>query len=309
MTQGRISANSISVFANMNIFIQLLINGLIAGSIYALVASGFSLIYSTNRFMHFAHGGTITVSAYILLTFFKLAGLNFYLSAILTVISAGILGYLMHAVLYMPLRKRGSSGAILLIASVGLMILLENLMLMIYGADVKSLKFIKIAKGMEIWGAIITPLQLVIIISSVVLLIGMAFFVKKSKLGSTMRAVADNPELAEISGISTSKIQGMSFVIGSAIAGFAAILIGLEQNIEPTMGLSLIIKGFTGAIIGGVTSLPGSIVGSYLLGLVENFGIWYLPSGYKDAISFVLLFVFLLWRPTGIFGINKGIKK
>ncbi len=293
----------------MDIFLQLLFNGLIAGSIYALVASGFSLIYSTNRFMHFAHGGTVTVSAYILLTLFQIWGLNFYFATALTVIAAGTLGYLMHVLLYQPLRKRGSSGAILLIASVGLMILLENLMLMIYGADVKSLKFIKIAKGMEFFGAIITPLQLIIVVSAILLFIAMMLFVRYSKLGTTMRAVADNPELAEVSGINTSRIQGLSFAIGSAIAGFAAVLIGLEQNIEPTMGFPLIIKGFTGAIIGGVTSLPGSIMGSYLLGLVENFGIWYLPSGYKDAIAFVILFIFLLWKPTGILGINKGIKK
>lgn len=293
----------------MDIFLQLLINGLIAGSIYALVASGFSLIYSTNRFMHFAHGGAITVSAYFIFTFFKLWGINFYIAGILTIIASGALGYLMHIGLYQPLKKRKSSNAVLLIASVGLMIFFENLVLLVYGADVKSLNFIRIAKGMEVFGAIITPLQVVIIISAFALLVGLWAFVRYTKLGKTMRAVADNPELAQVTGINTHRIHSWSFIIGSAIAGFAAILIALEQNIEPTMGLTLIIKGFTGAIIGGVTSLPGSILGSYLLGLVENFGIWYLPSGYKDAIAFVLLFVFLLWRPTGILGINKGNKE
>jgi len=292
----------------MSIFLQLLFNGLIAGSIYALVASGFSMIYSTNRFMHFAHGATVTVSAYLSYTLFSLWGLNFYLAALLTIILAGLLGFLMHKALFKPLKDRGSSAAVPLIASVGLMILLENLMLFIFGADVKSLNFIKIAKGLEIGGAIITPLQIIIIFSALGLLFALWLFVKYSKLGRVMRAVADNPELAKISGTNTHRIHSWSFIIGSALAGFAAILIALEQNIEPTMCLFLIIAGFTGAIIGGVTSLPGAILGSYLLGLVENFGIWYLPSGFKSAIAFVLLFVFLLWRPTGILGIKRGIK-
>ena len=129
---------------------------------------------------------------------------------------------------------------------------------------------------------------------------------KHTKFGTVLRAVADNPELARISGINPDRVFAQSFMLGSAIAGVAAILVALEQNIEPIMGTNLIVKGFTGAIIGGATSVPGAVLGSYLLGLVENFGIWFLPSGWKDAIAFALLFVFLLWRPTGIMGIYKG---
>ena len=131
---------------------------------------------------------------------------------------------------------------------------------------------------------------------------------KKTKIGKAMRAIADNRDVAEIIGISSEKIYSWSFVIGSAIAGVAAILISLEQNITPTMGTNLMIKGFAGAIIGGVGSVSGAILGSFLLGLVENFGIWFLPSGYKDAIAFILLFAFLLFRPQGILGIKNNQK-
>ena len=124
-----------------------------------------------------------------------------------------------------------------------------------------------------------------------------------------MRAVADNKELASIVGINPKKIAIYSFLIGSALAGIAGILIGLEQNMDPTMGTELMIKGFTGAIIGGIGSVAGAIPGSYLLGIAENFGIWYLPSGYKDAIAFVLLFIFLLFKPEGLFGVIKGVKE
>lgn len=291
------------------IFIQLLINGLIAGSIYALVATGFSLIYSTNRFVHFAHGAVVTVSAYFLYLLFSLWGVNFFIACLLTILFSGFVGWLIYRLLYSNLKKKGSSNTILLIASIGLLILLENLALIIFGADVKTLDLIKTAKGIEVFGAIITPLQIVIILSSLILLIALWIFIKRTKIGIALRAVADNPQLAKISGINTEKICSISFTVGSAIAGFASILIALESNITPTMGLGLMIKGFAGAIIGGMTSLPGAVLGSYLLGLVENFGIWYLPSGYKDAIAFVLLFIFLLIRPSGILGINKGIKE
>ncbi|MBU4360487.1 branched-chain amino acid ABC transporter permease [Candidatus Parcubacteria bacterium] len=287
-------------------FPQLLINGLIAGAIYALVASGFALIYSTCKFVHFAHGSTVAVAAYILYSLFSKLELNFWLAIILTVIFAGIFGWLINKIVYQQLRKRKASNVILLIASVGLLILIESLLLLIFGADVKTIGFIKIAKGLEIFGAIITPLQIVIIIISVLLLVLLFFFMKKTRLGKAMRAVADNKEVAEIVGISSKKIYTCSFVIGSAIAGVAGVLVGLEQNLEPMMGTNLMIKGFTGAIIGGVTSVPGAVLGSFLLGIVENFGIWFLPSGYKDAIAFVILFIFLIFRPQGILGIKRN---
>lgn len=291
------------------IFFQLLINGLIAGSIYALVAAGFSLIYSTNRFIHLAHGAVVTASGYFLFVLFTRFSVNFYLAAILAVGFGGAVGWLMYKLVYRPLERRGSSSAVLLIAGVGLLILLENLILLTFGAGVKTTGLIRVSRGVEFFGAIITPLQIVIIISSFILLILVWSFVRYSKLGKTMLAVADNPELAKISGINTEIIYSQSFLIGSAIAGFAGILVALEQNLEPLMGTPLIIKGFTGAIIGGITSLPGAVLGSYLLGAVENLGIWYLPSGWKDAIAFGLLFVFLLFRPSGILGISKGIRE
>jgi len=193
----------------------------------------------------------------------------------------------------------------MLIASIALLILFESLILLFFGADVKTINLIKVEKGLEFFGAIITPLQIVIIITSVVLLVLLFIFMKRTKLGKAMRAVSDNKDVAEIVGISSKRIFAWSFIIGSAVAGVAGILIGLEQNLEPTMGTNLMIKGFTGAIIGGIGSVPGAILGSFLLGLAENFGIWFLPSGYKDAIAFVILFAFLLFRPQGILGIKK----
>lgn len=291
-----------------SIFFQLLINGLIAGAIYALVASGFSLIYSTNKFVHFAHGGVIALSAYFFFWLFSSLGSNFVIAILLTVLFSALLGYLLNKIFYKPLRSKKSSPSILLIASIAILILLESLALLFFGADVKTIDFIKNSQGFEIFGAIITPLQIIIILVSAILFFALFILMKKTKTGKTMRAIADNRDVAEIIGISSEKIYSWSFVIGSAIAGIAAILISLEQNIEPTMGTNLMIKGFTGAIIGGVGSVPGAVLGSFFLGLAENFGTWFLPSGYKDAIAFILLFLFLLFRPQGILGIKNNQK-
>ncbi len=285
-------------------FLQLLINGLIAGAIYALVASGFSLIYSICKFVHFAHGAVIAVAAYILYALFSLLGMNFWLAVILTIILISIFGSVMNLI-YKQLRKRKASNVILLIASFALLILIESLILLFFGADVKTIGFIKIAKGLEILGAIITPLQIFIVISSFILFALLFFLMKRTKIGKAMRAVSDNKDVAEIVGISSERIYMWAFIIGSAIAGIGGILIALEQNLEPMMGTHLIIKGFTAAIIGGIGNIPGAILGAFLLGFSENFGIWFLPSGYKDAIAFVILFIFLLFRPQGILGIRK----
>lgn len=292
----------------MGIFSQLTVNGLIAGSIYALVASGFSLIYGTNKFMHFAHGVSVAVAGYILYSLFSLAGFSFYLAVLLTLILSGFFGLFMYRTVYLPMQNRNASNVVLLIASIGLLILFENLIQAIFGADVKVIGLLEVARGISLFGAIITPLQIWIIIISIILFFALYFFMKKTKLGRDMRAVADNKELSAIVGINYRRVADYSFIIGSVLAGIAGILIGLEQNLNPTMGTMLIIKGFTGAVIGGITSVPASILGSYLLGLAENYGIWFLPSGFKDAIAFGLLLIFLLFRPNGLFGLNKGVR-
>ena len=184
----------------------------------------------------------------------------------------------------------------------------ENLIQIIFGAEVKSIGFIEVREGINFLGFSITPLQIFIIAASAVIFVFLYFFMKKTEIGREMRAVADNKELASVVGINPIRIAGWSFFIGSLLAGIAGVLIGLEQSLYPRIGTSLIIKGFTGAVIGGITSVPASIVGSYLLGLAENYGIAFLPSAYKDAIGFAILFIFLLFKPNGFFGVNKGVK-
>jgi len=286
----------------MSIATQLILNGIIAGAIYALVASGFSLIYSVTKFMHFAHGAVLALGAYLMYTFAVGIGLNFWLAILLTLICSSFAGVLMDWLVYRPLRKRKASGAVLLIASIALMILVNSLILAFWGADVKTVPVRN--PVFDVLGARVTLIQVIIIIVSVVLLLALWFLMKRTKLGKAMRAVADNKDVAMTVGINPERIYTYTFAIGSFLAGVAGILIGIEQNLYPIMGLSLIIKGFTGAVIGSLASVPGSVLGSLILGLVENIGIWWLPSGYKDAIAFVLLFIFLLFRPSGLLGVK-----
>ena len=265
-------------------FTQLLINGLIAGSIYALVASGFSLIYSTSKFVNFAHGAVVAFSAYLLFLFSMIIGWNFWVSIIFTLIVSMIIGYGLHK-FYSLFRARKSSSVILLIVSFGVLVFLESLILMLYGAEIKTVNPFPVQKGISIFGGIITPLQITLVLVAILLFVALFLFMKHTKTGKAIRAVSDSKEVSEIIGISAERIYGIVFIIA--------------------MGSQLIIKGFTGAVIGGIGSVPGAIAGSAILGFAENFGIWYLPSGYKDAIAFVLLFIFLLFMPQGLFGRKK----
>jgi branched-chain amino acid transport system permease protein len=285
-----------------NVFIQILINGLIAGSIYALIASGFSLIYSTNKFVHFAHGGVIIFAAYFLFWLYMMLGVNLYFASALTVIFASALGYILNKFFYAPLRNKKAGFAVLLIASVAILILLESLALIAFGASVRTITLPFNNQSIHFGLFFITPLQIGIIFMAILLSLGLWLFTNNTKIGKAMRAVSDNKDMAKILGIPADVIFSKSFILGSGIAGVAAILIAMEQNITPVMGTSLIIKGFTSAVIGGVGSLPGSMLGALLLGLSENFGIWFLPSGFKDAIAFTILFAFLLFMPQGILG-------
>ena len=289
-------------------FFQLVINSIIIGSIYALVAAGFSLIYTTNKYIHFAHGISISLSAYLLFAFFSLLEIPFIISSVLTIILTALFGTAMFLFIYSPLKKNKASNVILLIASLAMLMLFQNIFHLIFGSQVKSLSYIKIQTGLNILGAKITMLQIIIILVSAIFFILLMIFMKYAKLGKEMRAVADNNELASIIGINPKITAIYSFIIGSAMAAIGGILIALEQNISPTMGTELMIKGFTGAIIGGIGSVAAAIPGSYILGFIENFGVWLLPSGYKPAIAFSILFIFLLFKPSGLFGTKKGVK-
>ena len=213
----------------MSLLLQVIINGLIAGSIYALVASGFSLIYNTNRFMHFAHGVSVVVSGYILFTLFTLLKFNFYLALISTLVYSSFIGFLIFRLIYLPLQNRKASNVILLIASISILILFQNLVQIIYGANVKDIGFTEIKEGIEIGDLIITSNQIVILLTSLIFFVFLFIFMNKTSIGKDMRAVSENKELASIIGINSKKVSDLSFFIGSFLGGIAGVLISFLE--------------------------------------------------------------------------------
>lgn len=283
---------------------QLLLNGIITGSVYALVAIGFTIIYRTVKFFHFAHGILYAAGAYLGYTFFILLKINPVISFFLSVFLACLLGIVIDRLVYFPLRKHKAPNLVYLIASFGLFIFLQNLIQLIFGAQILTLRTGPIKEGHHILGAVITDIQILIIVVSLILVLLTWLLIQKSKLGNAIRAVSDDHIGARVVGINSEKIILAAFAIGSALAGVAGILISLETNIEPTMGFNAILKGIIASIIGGIGSIPGALFGGIFLGLAENLGIWKIQAGWKDAIAFTILIIFLLLRPSGIMGIK-----
>ncbi len=286
----------------MDILPQLILNSIIAGAIYALVALGFNLIYGATKFFNLAHGVMSAVGGYTVFFFSKSLGLNFYLSVLLGVLLAGLIGYLLDKFIYLPLRKRKASNMVLLVASLGVFTVIQAIIAILFSSQFKTLsQNVGQQKIYEIFGGVITQTQLVILVSGIAIALGLILILKYTLFGKAIKAINNDEEVAKIIGINTNKITGYVFFIGSAIAGWAGILVGLDTGIQPTMGMGLLLKGVIASIIGGVGNVYGGFVGSFLLGFVENFGIWKISGEWKDAIAFGVLIVFLLFRPQGIF--------
>lgn len=279
---------------------QLLANGLIAGSIYTLIAIGFTLIYKTVKFFHLAHGVVYSVGAYLAYSFSIQAGINPVVSFILAIAITAAFGIGIDILLYAPLRHRKASNLIFLLASFGVFVLVQNLLQIFYGAQILTIRTGPIVEGHHIFGAVITNIQIIILAVSLGLFLMVWWFMLHTKMGKAMRAVSDDPLAANVVGIDSEKVIMAAFGIGSALAAVSGILISYETNIEPTMGFNAILKGMIASIVGGIGSIPGALLGGYFLGLAENLGIWKIQSGWKDLISFSILIVFLLIRPGGI---------
>jgi len=295
---------------------QLIVNGIIAGSIYALVAIGFTVIYRTVKFFHFAHGVVYTAGAYLCYSVIsyrlsvssgELSIIWWIVASLVGIIGAGILGIAIDRCVYYPLRKQNASNLIFLLASFGVVIFLQNLIQLIYGAQILTIRTGPVKEGHHFLGAVITDIQILILAVSIILMILLWLFIQRTKVGKAMRAVSDDPIAANVVAINPEKIVTASFAIGSALAGAAGILISFETNIEPTMGFSALLKGIIACIIGGIGNIPGAVLGGFFLGLAENLGIWKISAGWKDAIAFAVLIVFLLIRPRGFLG-NKTEK-
>ncbi len=285
----------------MSILPQLILNSIIAGSIYALLAMSFNLIFGVTKFFNFVHGSYSVVGGYVVFYLLKTLGWPFYLAIIIGVIAAGLSAYILDKLVYLPLRKRKSTDTVKLVASIGLFTIIQAAVAIFFSSQFKTLSNSQIQQKIyQISTGVITQTQLVMLISALVVFAGLMLLFKFSLFGKAIKAVSDDEEVAKIVGINTNRIIAAVFFIGATISGGAGILTGFDTGIEPTMGLHLFLKGVIAAVIGGTGSVPGAFLGAFLLGFAENFGIWKINGEWKDAIAFGLLIIFLLFRPSGI---------
>ncbi len=271
------------------------------------MAVGFGLIFSTTRFFHFAHAAVYTSAAYLTYCGSAQLGLPLGVAVLLGVAGGVCLGGLMEFGLYRPMRRRSASALTLLIASLGTYVVLQNLISMTWGDDVRMLQSSTVREGIEILGGRITPTSVLAIAVCVTLLAVVTLVLRRTGLGRAMRAVADDAELARIRGIRADRVILATFAIGSGLAAVAGILVALDVNMRPTMGMNALMLAIVAVIIGGVNSIGGIVLGSLLLATAQQVAIWQLGSQWQDAVAFAILLVFLLVRPQGLFG--KPLRK
>jgi branched-subunit amino acid ABC-type transport system permease component len=284
-------------------YAQLILNGVIAGSVYALFAVGLTMIYGVFRFINFAHGELIAWGAYLTLLFSHF--LPFSIAVVPAIALTIILGIGQDRLVYGPLRKQGR--ITLLIASIGLSYLLRNALRLIWGSDLQTYGF-EAVRGLSFGPLSITRTQLAMVIAALLFLGFLYAVLKFTMLGKSLRAAADNMELAEIMGINMKKVGTTVWLLSAIFASVGGVLIALDTNLEPMMGLSNLIKSFAAVLLGGAGNVWGALLGGLFIGMAENLGVAFFSPGYKDAVSFVLIVLLLLFRPAGIFGLINGVR-
>jgi branched-chain amino acid transport system permease protein len=283
------------------ILLQLLINGLSAGAIYALIAVGFAMIYNGTRMLHLAHGAVFTFGGYTLYVLAIGLGLPLAAAFPLTIVATAALGVLMELLVYRPLRRRGSGGAAILVASLGLLSLLQALFALIFGTDTRNLRTGPLPTY-EVGELVVTQLHVMVAIVAVVIFPLLQLFLVRSKYGRAIRAVADNPRLAVVFGIDLDRFHVLIFAIGSGLAAVAVGLIAFDLGVRPEMGFSIMFIALIAVIVGGVGYLPGAAAGGLLLGIIQHLSVWQMSARWQDIILFGALIAFLVFRPQGLFG-------
>ena len=280
---------------------QIVINILLDACVIVLIGAGLFMTYRTIRFFNFAHAAVFSIGAYCVFFFKEWCGLSLYYSITLAVLLSVFLGCMMNSLIYHPLRHKGCSTLILILSSLGIYIALQNVISIVFGDDIKSIRSATIEEGINILGARITLNQILIIGTSVIIIISLMALLRCTKLGKALRAVASDPELANVSGINVDRIIQWSFAIGSALACAAGILVALDVDMIPTMGMNALMMGIVAVIIGGARNIYGVALGALLLAVAQHLSVWFIGSEWQDAMAFVVLFAFLIHRPQGFY--------
>ena len=287
-------------------FISYLKDGISLGSIYAIIALGYTMVYGIAKMLNFAHGDVIMVGAFVILTAVTKASLSPFLAIVLSVVICTVMGVVIESVAYRPLRKASSNLAVL-ITAIGVSYLLQNLALLIFGADAKSFVPVINVPTLNLFdGQLqIKGITIVTILACIVIIVGLQLFVKKTKPGRAMQAVSEDRDAAQLMGINVNGTISLTFAIGSGLAAIAGLLLcSAYPTLTPYTGAMPGIKAFVAAVFGGIGSIPGAMVGGILLGVIEIFSKAYISSQVADALVFAVLIVVLLVKPSGLFGKN-----
>ncbi len=294
----------------MELFFQQIINGLAIGGIYALVALGYTMVYGVLKLINFAHGDLFTMGAYLGLTVFISFGLSgslplwlsIPLMALMVMGLVALLGGALERVAYRPLRNANRLSVV--VSAVGASIFFQNAILLFWGANIYVYpEEMRPSVIIDLFGMGIPVIRFVLIGASIVLMLILYWFIHKTKTGTAIRAAAIDQGAAKLMGINVNKIIAIVFLIGPGLGGVAGVMVGLAYGqIDFNMGFSYGLKAFTAAILGGIGNIPGAMIGGLILGLVETLGAAYLTIAWKDAISFMVLILILIMRPTGILG-------
>lgn len=285
---------------------QILFNTLYTAMVYILIALSFYLIYSPTKILNLAHAVIITLASYFFLSF-HLIFKHFLPSFILSIVLTALIGMILYKAVFYKLIKNNSQKWIVLIASLGVYVIIQNAISLIWGDGVKSMRFDDVKVGHELLGAYITDIQIIIILAGLFFLILSFLFYKFTKTGKQIKAISSNIELANIFGINQNKIFLLAFGLGSFLAAISGILISFDKDFNPTFGFNLLLYGVVAMIIGGVGSLWGIVGGAFLLSIAQNIGAYFLDSKWMDAIAYIILILFLIWKPLGFSG--KRLKK
>lgn len=282
-------------------FLQTLITGLSIGGVYALMAVGYSLVFSILNFSNFAHGTIIMLGAYI--GYFAISSFNFGVafSIVGAIVGAALLALINVKLAYNPLIQRRAPSLYLMITAMGVSIFLENMVYVTVGSHFYSFPEIFKQSSIKFFGSDISPLDLWALVFSMVSIYGLHLFLTKTKLGTAIRAASYDMTIASLNGVNMAHLIGIVFILAGSFAGLAGVFLGIKYMVYPTMGW-ITNKAYIGAVIGGLGSLPGAVIGGMLLGLIETFVSVYISSTIRDVFSFSLVIIFLVVLPAGLMG-------